>query len=114
MEMLFKEDMRYIPCHGCSAKRKIGNAFLSEVTARHADDGHRFFTVTPIVADFSGPLVGHAFWYPPGEDSVVNGLIATRAVFVTRVAGHLFTEFVLERKHHDPPYEDPHPKAPGV
>ena len=50
MEMLFKEDMRYIPCHGCSIHRKIENALLAEVTARHDTDGHRFFTLTPTLS----------------------------------------------------------------
>jgi hypothetical protein len=55
MELAFHEDLRYIPCHGCSKKRKLENALLSEVTARHDVDGHRFFTLTPAIADFLRP-----------------------------------------------------------
>jgi len=105
MEMLFKEDMRYIPCHGCGIGRKIGNAFLAEVTARHDSDGHRFFTVTPIVADFAGPIISNSYWYPPGHGPL-DGLVATRLVVATRVGGHLFREFVMERRHKDPPIDD--------
>jgi hypothetical protein len=105
LETIFHEDMRYIPCHGCSVRRKIGNALLAEITARHDKDGHRFFTVTPIVADFSGPLVAHSFWFPPGHGPV-DGLVATRTVLATRVGGHLIREFILERRHKDPKLED--------
>jgi len=104
METLFHEDMRYIPCHGCSAKRKIMNALLSEVTARHAVNGHRFFTLTPAIADFSGPIVANYTWYPNHDP--FGGVVATRTVAATRVGSHLFAEFVLERRHHDPRLED--------
>jgi hypothetical protein len=43
METVFREDMRYIPCHGCTKKKKVENALLAEITARHDDNGHRFF-----------------------------------------------------------------------
>jgi hypothetical protein len=99
METLFREDMRYIPCHGCSVKKKIENTLLAEVTARHDENGHRFFTLTPTVADFSGPIIANAFWYPNKDP--INGVIASRIVFATRIGGHLFTEFVLERHHKD-------------
>jgi hypothetical protein len=114
MEELFHEDLRYIPCHGCNAKHKIENALLAEFTARHARDGHRFFTLTPVVADFSGPIIAHAAWYPSGFNPF-GGVVATRTVFATRVGGHLFREFVWERRHYDPhepprtapiPYQD--------
>jgi hypothetical protein len=104
METLFKEDMRYLPCHGCSVKRKIANALLSEVTARHDVNGHRFFTLTPAIADFSGPIIANAFWYPNHDP--FGGVVGTRTVAATRVGSHLFTEFVLERRHHDPKLED--------
>jgi hypothetical protein len=107
METLFHEDMRYIPCHGCSIKRKIVNALLAEVTARHDSDGHRFFTLTPAIADFSGPIIANTTWYPSHDP--FGGVIATRTVAATRVGGHLFTEFVLERRHHDRKIEDNEP-----
>lgn len=104
METVFKEDMVYIPCHGCSAKRKIRNAVLAEFTARHDTDGRRFFTLTPVISDFSGPIIANAFWYPNHDP--FGGVVATRVVFATRIGGHLFTEFVLERRHHDPKLDD--------
>jgi len=107
MEELFHEDLRYIPCHGCSVKRKLENALLSEVTARHDSDGHRFFTLTPAIADFSGPILAHSAWYP--DFNPMGGVIATRTVAATRVGAHLFTEFVLERRHHDRKIEDNEP-----
>jgi hypothetical protein len=107
METLFREDMRYIPCHGCSIRRKIQNALLSEVTARHDVDGHRFFTLTPAIADFSGPIIANSTWYPNHDP--FGGVVATRTVAATRVGAHLFTEFVLERRHHDRKIEDSEP-----
>jgi len=104
METLFHEDMRYIPCHGCSVKRKIGNALLAEVTARHDSDGHSFFTLTPAIADFSGPIIANTFWYPNHDP--FGGVVGTRTVAAARVGGHLFTEFIWERRHHDPKLGD--------
>jgi hypothetical protein len=105
METLFHEDMRYIPCHGCRAKKKIENALLAEITARHDSDGHRFFTLTPTIADFSGPIIAHSFWFPQ-PSGPIDGVVAARLVFATRIGGHLFREFVLERRHKDPKLED--------
>jgi hypothetical protein len=104
METIFSEDMTYIPCHGCSIKRKIGNALLAEITARHDTDGHRFFTLTPVISDFSGPIIANTFWYPNHDP--IGGVVASRTVFATRIGAHLFTEFVLERRHKDPKLED--------
>jgi len=104
MEMLFKEDMRYIPCHGCSIHRKIENALLAEVTARHDSDGHRFFTLTPTITDMTGPIIANSVWIP--GHSAIDGFVGSRLIFATRIGGHLFTEFVLERRHHDPKLPD--------
>jgi hypothetical protein len=104
MELAFHEDLRYIPCRGCSVKRKIANALLVEFTARHGDDGHRFFTLTPTIADFSGPIIAHSLWYPDGPNPF-GGVVATRTVFATRVGLHLVQEF-KPHPHH------PHPETP--
>ena len=104
MEMLFQEDMRYIPCHGCSKKRKLENALLAEFTARHDTDGHRFFTLTPTVTDMSGPLIANSIWIP--GHTAIDGFVGSRLIFATRIGGHLFTEFVLECRHHDPKLPD--------
>lgn len=104
METLFREDMRYIPCHGCSKKRKVENALLAEITARHDNDGHRFFTLTPTISDMSGPIIANQFWVT--GHTAIDGVIGSRLIFATRIGGHLFTEFVLERRHHDLKLED--------
>ena len=104
MELTFHEDLRYVACHGCRVKAKIENALLAEVTARHDSDGHRFFTLTPTIADFSGPIVAHSLWYPGGPDPAA-GAVSARLAFATRVGSHLFREFVLERRHTDVPVE---------
>jgi hypothetical protein len=103
MEEVFHEDLRYIPCHGCSVKHKIENALLAEITARHDRDGHRFFTLTPTISDFSGPLIAHSTWYPGSKEGPIAGVISARTIFATRIGGHLFREFVLERRHKDNP-----------
>jgi hypothetical protein len=110
MELLFHEDLRYIPCHGCKAKDKIVNALLAEITARHDESGRRFFTLTPTIADFSGPIIAHATWYPQFDP--MAGVISTRLVFATRVGQHLFQEFIWERRHHDRPIDSPRSQAP--
>ncbi len=98
MEALFHEDLRYLACHGCGVRAKIENALLAEITARHDEDGHRFFTLTPTIADFTGPIIAHSLWYPGGPNPAA-GAVSARLVFATRVGGHLFQEFVLERRH---------------
>ena len=106
MEFLFHEDLRYYPCRGCSVKRKIGNALLAEFTARHDKDGRRFFTLTPVISDFSGPIIAHSVWYPGGVDPFA-GVVATRTVFATRVGLHLFQEFKPHRHHRHPEVSAP-------
>jgi hypothetical protein len=105
MEEIFHEDLRYIPCHGCKAKRKIENALLAEITARHDTDGHRFFTLTPTVADFMGPIIVHTLPIYPDGVNPGAGAVSARLVFATRIGQHLFREFVLERRHKDKPME---------
>ena len=95
LEVLFHEDLRYLPCHRCGAKAKLENALLAEITARHDDDGHRFFTLTPTITDFSGPIIAHSLWYPTVDP--MQGVISARTVFATRIGGHLFQEFVMDR-----------------
>jgi hypothetical protein len=112
METVFHEDMNYIPCHGCSVKKKIGNAVLAEFTARHDVNGHRFFTLTPVISDFSGPIIANASWYPNHDPFA--GVVATRTVFATRVGAHLFQEFILERRHRDPHLGDDQMRQPGA
>ena len=104
MENIFHEDLWYVPCHGCGVKRKIENALLAEITARHDDDGHRFFTLTPTIADYTGPIIAHSIYYPGGANPA-SGAVSARLVFATRIGQHLFREFVLERRHHDRPME---------
>ena len=103
MELTFHEDLRYLPCHGCKFKGKIENILLAEITARHDKDGHRFFTLTPTIADFSGPIIAHSYWYPSGFDPKA-GVVSARLVFAVRIGQHAFREFVLERRHKDPPF----------
>jgi hypothetical protein len=105
MENVFHEDLRYIPCHGCRFKKKVENALLAEITARHDEDGHRFFTLTPTVADFMGPIIAHSIPLYPGGLNPAAGAVSARLVFATRIGAHLFTEFVLERRHKDKPME---------
>jgi len=102
MEVLFHEDLRFIPCHGCRKRDKVANVLLAEVTARHDSNGHRFFTLTPTIADFSGPIISHSLWYPNFDP--MAGVIASRLVFASRIGQRLFQEFVWERRHYDPPY----------
>jgi hypothetical protein len=102
MEVTFHEDLRYIPCRHCSVKRKIANALLSEVTARHGKDGRRIVSFTPAVADFSGPIIAHSLWYPGGFDPF-QGVVATRVVAAIRVGEHLAQEYWVDRRHkHEP------------
>lgn len=100
-ENALHEDLRYIPCHGCRAKQKIENALLSEITARHGADGHRAFSLTPTIADMSGPIISHTLWYPGNSGGPLEGAITARTVFATRIGAHLFEEFVWERRHKD-------------
>ena len=103
MEEVFHEDLRYIPCHGCSFKHKIENALLAEITARHQKDGHRVFSLTPTISDFAGPIIVHTAWYPGKSGNPLDGVISARVVFASRIGVHMFQELVLERRHKDEP-----------
>ena len=98
MELAFHEDLRYLPCHRCSVKHKIENALLAEITARHGEDGHRSFSLTPTIADFSGPIIAHSIWYPGTSEGPEAGVVASRTLFATRIGAHLFNEFVIDRR----------------
>lgn len=111
MEMLFHEDLRYLPCKGCSALHKIENALLAEITARHDDTGRRFFTLSPTVADFSGPIIAHTLWYPGNSEGPLAGVISARTVFATRIGVHVFREFVFDRHPKREPAPAPKPAA---
>jgi hypothetical protein len=102
MEFTFHEDLRYLPCLHCTWKRKFANALLSEITARHGEDGRRFFSLTPAISDFSGPIVAHSLWYPDGFNPF-DGVIAVRTVAAIRVGQHLAQEFWIDRHHKHAP-----------
>jgi hypothetical protein len=95
--LAFHEDLRYIPCLHCSFKRKVENALLSEITARHGEDGRRFFTLTPALADFSGPIIAHSLWYPTFDPFA--GVVSVRTVAAIRVGQHIAQEFWVDRHH---------------
>ncbi len=90
------EDVRYLICHKCSGGAKVKNAFLAEMTARHGEDGHRAFSLTPIAAGFSGPLIAYSAWYPPGYGA---GDAAKHAMFGFgfRIVGHMVREFFFDK-----------------
>ncbi len=90
------EDVRYLICHKCAAGAKLSNAVLSEFTARHGEDGNRTFSLTPLAAEFSGPLVAYAAWYPPGY---TEGDAAKHAMFNLgfRIVGHVVREFFFDK-----------------
>ena len=98
LEFLFHEDLRYLPCHHCTFKHKLENAVLSEFTARHGEDGRRIFSLTPVISDFSGPVISHSTWSPEGFDPAA-GLVASRVVAVTRIGIHMAQEYWGDRHH---------------
>ena len=77
-----------------------------EFTARHSRDGHRFFTLTPVVADFSGPIIAHAVWYPNGFNPF-GGVVATRTSRIIVMYAGRIVEIGSTREvfaHHRMPY----------
>jgi hypothetical protein len=84
--------MGYIPCRGCSVRRKLANALLGDKTP------HRGFN--PGIAGHSIPNGASGFGYP--NRSSAGGIESARTMAAARVGQHLFTEFVTERCHHDP------------
>jgi hypothetical protein len=90
------EDVRYLVCHDCDFGGKLKNAALYEVTARHGADGHRAFSVTPIVSSFSGPMVAYAAWYPPGYGPSMAAKHAFLGVG-TRIVFNLVREYLHDR-----------------
>jgi hypothetical protein len=52
----------------------------------------------------TGPIIANAGRVP--DKTAIDGFVGSRLIFATRIGGHLFTEFVLERRHHDPKLPD--------
>ena len=96
MAAALHEDVRYLYCHHCKFGEKVQNAFLSEFTARHGADGHRSFSVTPIVASVSGPLIAYSAWYPPRYDAQL-ALKHSALGFGTRIGFRVAREFLFDR-----------------
>jgi hypothetical protein len=93
------EDVRYLVCHGCSFGQKLRNAALYEVSARHGADGHRVFSVTPIVSSFSGPMIAYAAWYPPGPNYNTQGALKHSLFGLgTRIIFHMVREYTGDRE----------------
>jgi len=92
------EDVRYLICHHCAPGKKVANAVLAELTARHGADGHRTLSPTPIIAGFSGPLIAYTAWYPPGYGP---GDAAGHAAFGFgfRILGHIAREFLFDKNN---------------
>jgi hypothetical protein len=63
---VFREDLRIVPCAGCSFRDKLGAALKDTFTARKGEDGHTAFSVARIVGPFSGAAVAKNTWYPGG------------------------------------------------
>jgi hypothetical protein len=89
----FGEDDRYFRCQGCSFSQKIGNAFVSEFTARRGQDGHRTFSVPQVVSPFAGPLVARNTWYP-GSYSGANALQEVGFSFGSRFVMNVIRELL--------------------
>jgi hypothetical protein len=51
----------------------------------------------------SGPIIVNST-VVPGR-AAINGVVGSRVRVSVRVGSHLYTEFVSERKHHDPKLE---------
>lgn len=90
------EDARYLLCHHCSTREKLKNAILSEFTEHRGPEGRRVFSPTPIVANFSGPMVAYAAWYPPGYGMADAAKHSTLG-FGTRIASRVMRELFLDR-----------------
>lgn len=85
------EDTHYIVCHGCTMKERVYNSVLSEFTARRGADGHRAWSLTPTISNYSGPLVSHNVWYPDGYNSGDAAIAGT-----TGYATHIGFRFARE------------------
>jgi hypothetical protein len=83
--------MGYIPCRGCSVRRKLANALLGDKTP------HRGFNSG--IPGHSIPNGAGGFGYP--NRSSAGGIESARTMAAARVGQHLFTEFVSDRLHHD-------------
>lgn len=90
------EDVRYLVCHKCSASDKFENAFLAEFTARHGEEGRRSFSLTPVIAGFSGPLIVYSAWYPPGYD-IRDAAKHASLGFTFRIFSHVVREFFFDK-----------------
>ncbi|MDR3724323.1 MAG: hypothetical protein P4K83_07530 [Terracidiphilus sp.] len=59
-----REDSLYYRCECSGFFLRLRHAMLSTVTARHGQDGRRFFSMSAIVAPYAGSSVAVYGWYP--------------------------------------------------
>lgn len=59
-----REDALYYRCECSGVFRRLRYAMLSTVTARHGQDGHRFFSMPALVSPYVGSTVAVYGWYP--------------------------------------------------
>jgi hypothetical protein len=59
-----REDALYYRCECSGLFRRLRHAMLSTVTARHGQDGWRFFSMPAVVSPYVGSSVAVYGWYP--------------------------------------------------
>jgi hypothetical protein len=69
---VFREDLRYVHCAGCSTSGKIKTAFLNTFAARKGKDGHEDLSLTRLLAPIPGGIVAST-WLPGKYDASVIG-----------------------------------------
>ena len=60
----FKEDTLYYRCECAGPYPRLRHAVISTLTGRRGLDGHRIFSVSALVAPYSGSMTAVYGWYP--------------------------------------------------
>jgi hypothetical protein len=94
----FREDTLYYRCECKGVFPRLRHAFVSTLTARRGEDGHRVFSFPALVAPYAGSLTAVYAWYPDrynGEDAFRMG----NYTMLGYVGGNIALEFFYGGPH---------------
>ena len=93
-----KEDTLYYRCECSGTFHRLRHAVLSTVTARHGQDGHRAFSLSAIIAPYTGTTTAVYGWYP-GRYGVKDALRIGNYNLLAFIGANVALEFLYSGPH---------------
>lgn len=94
----FKEDTLYYRCACKGIFPRFRHAFISTLTARRGEDGHRVFSFPALIAPYAGAMTAVYAWYP-GRYNGKDALRMGDYTMLGYVGGNIALEFLYSGPH---------------